>query len=115
MQIRADLLHLDVFLVNAIRMAAILVFAYIATLIIGRLVRGLQIYSVKMMLRAGGGHEFELNKRAETIAALLRKTLFTLTWTIAALMILKEMNFDVRPLLAGAGIVGIAVGFGAQK
>jgi small-conductance mechanosensitive channel len=30
-------------------------------------------------------------------------------------MILKEMNFDVRPLLAGAGVVGVAVGFGAQS
>src|ERR1700739_2672355 len=30
-------------------------------------------------------------------------------------MILKEMNFDVRPLLAGAGVAGVAVGFGAQN
>jgi small conductance mechanosensitive channel len=30
-------------------------------------------------------------------------------------MILKEMNFDVRPLLAGAGIAGVALGFGAQS
>jgi small conductance mechanosensitive channel len=36
-------------------------------------------------------------------------------WVVAAIMILQEMNFDVRPLLAGAGVVGIAVGFGAQN
>jgi len=34
---------------------------------------------------------------------------------IALLMILKEMNFDVRPLLAGAGVAGVAIGFGAQN
>jgi len=46
---------------------------------------------------------------------LTRKALFVLIWTIAALMILKEMNFDVRPLLAGAGVAGVAIGFGAQS
>jgi small conductance mechanosensitive channel len=30
-------------------------------------------------------------------------------------MILKEMSFDVRPLLAGAGVAGVAIGFGAQN
>ncbi|HLH00081.1 MAG TPA: mechanosensitive ion channel domain-containing protein [Bryobacteraceae bacterium] len=115
MRIRTDFLHLDVFLVNGIRIVVILVFAYIGTLIVGRLLRGVRKYSVKMMLRAGGGNEIELEKRAKTIAGLSRKVLFVLIWTIAWLMILKEMNFDVRPLLAGAGVVGVAVGFGAQN
>lgn len=43
------------------------------------------------------------------------KALFVLIWIIAVLMILKEMNFDVRPLLAGAGVAGVAIGFGAQN
>ncbi len=115
MSIRSDFLHLDVFLVNAIRIVLILVFAYISTLVIGRLLRGLRKYTVKVMLRAGGGNEIELEKRAETIAGLARNVLFVLIWTIAWLMILKEMNFDVRPLLAGAGVVGVAIGFGAQN
>jgi moderate conductance mechanosensitive channel len=115
MSIRSEFLHLDVFLVNAIRIVLIVVFAYISTLVIGRLLRGLRKYTVKVMLRAGGGNEIELDKRAKTIAGLARKVLFVLIWTIAWLMILKEMNFDVRPLLAGAGVVGVAVGFGAQN
>jgi small conductance mechanosensitive channel len=36
-------------------------------------------------------------------------------WVVAAIMILQELNFDVRPLLAGAGVVGLAIGFGAQN
>ena len=115
MSIRTDFLHLDVYLVNAIRIGLILIFAYVLTLVIGRLLRGLRKYTVKMMLHAGGGNEIELEKRAKTIAGLARKVLFVLVWTIAWLMILKEMNFDVRPLLAGAGVVGVAVGFGAQN
>jgi len=115
MSIRTDFLHLDVFLVNAIRIAVILIFAYIGTLVVSRLLRGVRKYTVKMMLRAGGGNEIELEKRAKTISGLTRKVLLVLIWTIAWLMVLKEMNFDVRPLLAGAGVVGVAIGFGAQN
>jgi small conductance mechanosensitive channel len=41
--------------------------------------------------------------------------MFVVIWVIALLMVLKEMNFDVRPLLAGAGVAGVAIGFGAQN
>jgi small conductance mechanosensitive channel len=36
-------------------------------------------------------------------------------WTVAILVILREIGVDVAPVLAGAGIVGLAVGFGAQN
>src|SRR5277367_446741 len=115
MSIRNDFLHLDVYLVNGIRIALILLFAYLCTFVIGRILRGVRKYAVKAMLRAGGDNEIELEKRAKTISGLARKVLFVMVWAIAWLMILKEMNFDVRPLLAGAGVVGVAVGFGAQN
>jgi small conductance mechanosensitive channel len=67
-----------------------------------------------MMLKAGGGTAFELEKRADTVGGVLRKSMVGLIWTVAVIMVLREMNFDIRPLLAGAGIVGVAVGFGAQ-
>ncbi|HYK17546.1 MAG TPA: mechanosensitive ion channel family protein [Bryobacteraceae bacterium] len=115
MSIRNDFLHLDVFLVNGIRIAVILIFAYLCTFIVSRLLRQLRKYTVRAMLRTGGGSEIEIEKRAKTISGLTRKVLVALIWTIAWLMILKEMNFDVRPLLAGAGVVGVAIGFGAQN
>jgi|SRR5271165_425181 len=115
MPIWKDFLHLDVYLVNGIRIAAILVFAYLCTFVISRILRELRKYTVRAMLRAGGGNEMELEKRAKTISGLARKVLVVLVWSIAWLMILKEMNFDVRPLLAGAGVVGVAIGFGAQN
>src|SRR5215469_12894297 len=115
MSIRNDFLHLDVFLVNGIRIAVILIFAYLCTFIVSRLLRQLRKYTVRAMLRTGGGSEIEIEQRAKTISGLTRKVLVALIWTIAWLMILKEMNFDVRPLLAGAGVVGVAIGFGAQN
>jgi moderate conductance mechanosensitive channel len=54
-------------------------------------------------------------RRVETIAALLRSVVSATVWTIAGLMALSEFGLNLGPLIAGAGIVGVAVGFGAQN
>jgi small-conductance mechanosensitive channel len=118
MPTRSQLLSPDYytpFLSNALRIVVILVLAYLATRAVARAMRAMRSYMVKMMLKRGGGNEYELEKRAETIENLAGKALFVLIWTIAGLMALKEMNFDVQPLLAGAGVAGAAIGFGAQN
>lgn len=118
MPTRSQLLNLDYYapmFFNAVRIAFILVFAYVCTRAVSRMLRALRTYTVKMMLRAGGGTDYELEKRAATIGGLARKAMFVLIWATAWLMVLKEMNFDVRPLLAGAGVAGVAIGFGAQN
>jgi len=118
MPTRSQLLNPDYYapiLSNALRIVVILILAYIATRAVPRLLVALRSYAVKMMLKSGGGNEFELEKRAETIENLSSKALFMLIWIISGLMILQEMNFDVRPLLAGAGVAGVAIGFGAQN
>ncbi len=116
MPTRSELLNPDFYtplLFNLVRMLFILIFAYLCAKAVGRLLKTLRIYIVKMMLKAGGDTEYELEKRVQTISGVTRKVLYVLIWGIALLMILKEMNFDVRPLLAGASIVGVAIGFGA--
>ena len=52
--------------------------------------------------------------RARTLLPLLRTSILIVFITIAGLMILSQLGFNIGPLLAGAGIAGIAVGFGAQ-
>jgi moderate conductance mechanosensitive channel len=53
--------------------------------------------------------------RTETIGGVLRSLATAAIWTIAVLMILGEFGVSLGPLIAGAGIVGIALGFGSQK
>ncbi|WP_191559839.1 mechanosensitive ion channel family protein [Metabacillus idriensis] len=54
-------------------------------------------------------------RRENTLVKLLDNVLTYIVYFVALLMILETLSFDVKALLAGAGIVGLAVGFGAQN
>ncbi|HEX7526796.1 MAG TPA: hypothetical protein VF327_10845, partial [Gaiellaceae bacterium] len=53
-------------------------------------------------------------QRAETIGTLLKSVASFVVWTTALLTILKELGINLAPIIAGAGVVGLAIGFGAQ-
>ena len=55
------------------------------------------------------------NARAQTMMPLIRNVLFVTIFIIAAIVALANMGMNVTPLLAGAGVIGIAIGFGAQS
>lgn len=57
----------------------------------------------------------EVQRRIDTVSSLLVSLLRVLVVTIAVIMVLGKFNVDVGPAVAGLGIVGIAVGFGAQS
>lgn len=57
----------------------------------------------------------EREKRAETLTKILGNLTALVVWSFAAMMVLKEFGVDIGPILAGAGIAGLAVGFGAQS
>ncbi|MED4071563.1 mechanosensitive ion channel family protein [Priestia endophytica] len=54
-------------------------------------------------------------RREATISRLLQNTLTYFTYFVAIVMILETLSLEVRALLAGAGVVGLAIGFGAQN
>ncbi len=53
--------------------------------------------------------------RAETIGLVLRSVGVAAVWLVALFMILGQLDIDLAPLIAGAGIGGLALGFGAQS
>ena len=55
------------------------------------------------------------NARAASISEVLRGTTTVLIWSIASMLVLGELGVDLAPLIAGAGIAGVALGFGAQE
>jgi small conductance mechanosensitive channel len=54
-------------------------------------------------------------QRAEAIGTLMRSIVSFAIWMFATLMALGELGFNLGPLIAGAGVVGVALGFGAQS
>ena len=64
--------------------------------------------------RGEGLDALERAKRAKTLGAVVGKVATVMIGGIGVLMILREFRVDIGPVLAGAGIVGLAVGFGAQ-
>ena len=49
-----------------------------------------------------------------TISRTFRRFVSVLIWTISVLVVLRELDVDITPILTGAGILGLAIGFGAQ-
>ena len=66
-------------------------------------------------IKPGPGVVARQAERARTIGTVLTSTLNALIWVIAFGMILGEFGFDLGPVIASAGIIGVAIGLGAQS
>ncbi len=99
---------------RGVRVIVILAGAWIITFIARRLIRQIRAHAVRAMDRRGDVSEIEMEKRAATVGAVLAKLVTTVIWIVATVMALEELTFDVKPLLAGLGVVGLALGLGAQ-
>ncbi len=59
-------------------------------------------------------YEERSKARTETLTSVLASTATLVVWTTATLLVLGEFGISLAPLIAGAGIAGVAIGFGAQ-
>ncbi|WP_372749734.1 mechanosensitive ion channel family protein [Litorivivens sp.] len=64
---------------------------------------------------AGKHGDIERVKRADTLTGILGTVLWMLLFLAAGMMVLKEIGVDIAPILAVAGLGGLAIGFGAQN
>jgi small-conductance mechanosensitive channel len=53
-------------------------------------------------------------ERARTLGSILRSTLNGTVWVIASAMLLSEFGLNLGPIIASAGVIGVALGLGAQ-
>ncbi|MBM3750663.1 MAG: mechanosensitive ion channel [Acidimicrobiia bacterium] len=97
-------------LTSGLRIILILGLAWIAL----RAVRvGLDRFEDRILTNAGPG-EIESAKRTKTLSDMLQNVLSVAIMVIAALTVLQELRINIMPILTGAGILGLAIGFGAQ-
>ncbi|MFA4916600.1 MAG: mechanosensitive ion channel family protein [Syntrophales bacterium] len=59
--------------------------------------------------------DVEAQKRTETLGSVLRHILTVIILIVTSMVVLKELGIEIGPILAAAGVVGLAVGFGAQS
>lgn len=100
---------------KGIRFVLILALAVLFSRIVARLVGQLVARLADDDGEGDGLRALEAKKRADTLTNVASRTASIAIWAVAIVMALSEIGFNVGPLLAGAGVAGIAVGFGAQN
>ncbi|MFO7889780.1 MAG: mechanosensitive ion channel family protein [bacterium] len=60
-------------------------------------------------------YDVEFSKRSNTLNSIFNNVWTIIICSVAVIIILSEINIDIGPILAAAGILGLAVGFGAQS
>lgn len=90
------------------RIALVLLLAWVAVRLAHRLVNEIKAY----VARIGG--DAERQKRVETLARVFRHTFSALAILVTGMVVLGDLGISIAPILATAGVVGIAIGFGAQ-
>jgi small conductance mechanosensitive channel len=100
----------DWFFGSGLRIAVIAILTYVVVRIVAAAARRLE----EDLGREETPDMVERLKRARTISRLVQNALTAAIVAIAALMMLRELRVDITPILTSAGIVGLAVGFGAQ-
>ena len=65
--------------------------------------------------RLGADYSVRAEQRIEALASVLRSVVSFVIFAIATFMILGEVGVELGPLIAGAGIIGVALGFGSQS
>lgn len=71
-------------------------------------------FQFKLARRHAAG-DLEWQRRATTLGGILASMVTATVGFVAILMLLRELTIDVLPILTGAGIAGLAIGFGAQN
>lgn len=97
-----------------LRILIILLLAWGAMFILQKVLQKLEQRLLKQS-KTSGEPPSESEKRVETLIRLIRQAALIVLWVTISLILLREIGVDVGPILASAGIVGLAVGFGAQN
>lgn len=92
-----------------LRIALILVIAWVMLALSSRVIPMLRKQLQKLT------HDPEQHKRLETLGRVLRYIAAVVISLVTVMLVLSELGISIAPILASAGIVGLAIGFGAQS
>ena len=93
----------------------LIIFLFVALKILQFFIRRLERFVIRHAKRNESKDIVETEKRVKTIIGILWGAGKIIIWSTAIIVFLKKVGIDVQPILAGAGVIGLAVGFGAQE
>lgn len=121
---------LHAFLPDALAVVGIIVGALVAKYLVHKLIQRLERrieeehppdevlgskHAAQVVLGSAGVYSERRVQRAKTLGSMGESVATVIIWTIALLMILSVLGYNIGPLIASAGIAGVALGFGAQS
>lgn len=108
--------HLMTWLITQVPSIAILICLFIALMrLLHYIVKRIKKIALNHMYKAENIDNDEGLKRINTLSGIIYGIGRVFLWTIFILILLGKFNINIAPILASAGIVGLAVGFGAQE
>jgi small conductance mechanosensitive channel len=109
---------------SPLRIALVLLVAWVITVVLHRAVErmvrrirdegSLSVLGATARIPMSTNAQLRRAQRAATVSSVLRNVVTTAVWTVAILVILDELGVDIGPIVAAAGVAGIAIGFGTQ-
>jgi small conductance mechanosensitive channel len=104
----------DVILNNTVRIILIIILAWIFKIILKGILNKWEQRLIKRHQEEGESLT-EATKRIHTLMGLVNQATMVCLWIATVVIVLEQLGVEVGPLIAGAGIAGLAVGFGAQN
>ena len=93
----------------------LIILLFVSLKLLGILVRRLNKILISRATKKENVNTLEASKRINTLSGILKGIGKIIIWSVFVMILLKKFGIDIGPILAGAGILGLAVGFGAQE
>ncbi len=93
----------------------LLIILFVSFRLVNFFLKRMSSFFINRAIHSETTNEFEAEKRIKTLIGILRGIFKIVIWLIVIFMLLKRIGLDITPVLAGAGILGLAIGFGAQE
>jgi small conductance mechanosensitive channel len=104
------------FIINIIKQNTVDIIGIITLFFLGRMLLKVVVKRLVQIVDDGDDSQAsQKEKRAETLGRIVITTGDIIIYVVILLMILSLFGIDIRPILAGAGVIGLAIGFGAQS
>ena len=98
------------------RLFILVLFLFVALKLLKVLMRRMKKFTLRRANSRLDGEQFsEVEKRINTILGIVEGIGKIVIWSVVAIVFLKIVGVNIGPILAGAGILGLAVGFGSQE